>query len=62
LLALVFVVGILGIFSEGDQGGVLGAVFFIGLGVNFLWLLAASIVMLRSSPTSAPAGGAGSLT
>jgi hypothetical protein len=50
VLALVFVVGFLGIFSESDQGGALGAVFFIGLAVNFLWILAASIVMLRTGP------------
>jgi hypothetical protein len=49
-LAVVFVVGFLGVFSESDEGGVLGVIFFIGLLVNFLWVLAASILMLRASP------------
>jgi len=54
-LTAVFVIGFFGIFSEGDDGGVLGWIFFIGILVNFLWILATSIVMLRSQPT---AGGA----
>jgi hypothetical protein len=55
VLALLFVVGFLGIFSEDDEGGALGALFFIGLLVNFLWILATSIVMLRSRPVAARA-------
>jgi hypothetical protein len=51
-LVVVFVGGFLGIFSQSDEGGVLGGVFFIGLLVNFLWILAASIVMLRTSPAA----------
>jgi hypothetical protein len=57
LLAVVFVVGFLGVFSEDDEGGVLGVVFFIGFIVNVLWILAASIVMLRSSPAAREAAG-----
>jgi hypothetical protein len=53
-LAVTFPVALLGVFSKDDEGGVLGAVFFIALLVNFLWILAASIVMLRASP-AAPA-------
>jgi hypothetical protein len=53
VLVVVFVVGFAGIFSESDQGGALGTIFFIGLAVNFLWILAVSIVMLRSTPTEA---------
>jgi hypothetical protein len=53
VIALLFVVGFLGIFSESDEGGALGALFFIGLLVNFLWILATSIVMLRSRPVAA---------
>jgi Domain of unknown function (DUF4386) len=49
-LAVVFVVGFLGVFSESDEGGVLGVIFFIGLLFNFLWILATSILMLRASP------------
>jgi hypothetical protein len=49
-LSVVFVVSLLGIFSESDEGGVLGSIFFIALLVNFLWILAASMVMLRSRP------------
>jgi hypothetical protein len=54
LLVIVFMIGFLGIFSESDQGGALGTVFFIGLGVNFLWILAASIAMLRAGPAASP--------
>jgi hypothetical protein len=62
VLAFAFVVGFLGIFSEGDEGGVFGYLFFAGLVVNFFWILATSIVMLRSKPaapqTEAPASAA----
>jgi hypothetical protein len=54
VLALVFPLVLLAIFSKSDQGGVLGGVFFIAILVNFLWVLATSIVMLRD----ARAGGA----
>jgi hypothetical protein len=53
-LVAVFVVAFLGIFSESDEGGVLGGIFFGGILVNFLWILATSIVMLRAKPR--PAG------
>jgi hypothetical protein len=49
-LAVVFVVAFLGVFSRDDEGGVLGGIFFTGILVNFLWILAASILMLRASP------------
>jgi hypothetical protein len=49
-LAVVFVVAFLGVFSEDDEGGVLGVIFFIGILVNFLWILTTSIVMLQASP------------
>jgi hypothetical protein len=48
-LSVLFVFAFLGIFSEDDEGGVLGFVFFIGILLNFLWILATSIVMLRTS-------------
>jgi hypothetical protein len=54
-LAAVFVIAFLGIFSEDDDGGVLGGIFFLGILVNFLWILAASIIMLRSRPATATA-------
>ena len=57
-LAVVFPVVLLGVFSESDEGGVLGWIFFIAVLVNFLWVLATSIVMLRE----ARAGGAASPT
>jgi hypothetical protein len=60
-LVVVFVVGFLGIFSTDDQGGALGVVFFIGILINFLWILATSVVMLRTTPAGegvrAPAKG-----
>jgi hypothetical protein len=46
ILAVLFPITLLGIFSESDEGGVLGGVFFGAFIVNFLWILAASIVML----------------
>jgi hypothetical protein len=49
-LAVLFVVGFLGVFSEADDGGVLGVIFFVGVLVNFLWILVTSIVMLRAGP------------
>jgi hypothetical protein len=48
-LAVVFPLAQLGVFSEGDDGGALGAIFFIAILVNFLWVLATSIVMLREA-------------
>jgi len=48
-LAVTFPVALLAVFSESDEGGVLGAIFFIAILVNFLWILAASIVMLREA-------------
>jgi hypothetical protein len=60
-LAVAFVVGFLGIFSEGDEGGVLGYFFFAGILVNVLWILATSIVMLRSKPAATPSGAPGSV-
>jgi hypothetical protein len=47
LLAAVFVVAFFGIFSEDDEGGVLGGIFFVAILVNFIWILAASVVLLR---------------
>jgi hypothetical protein len=53
LLAAVFPITFLGIFSESDDGGVLGGIFFLALLVNFLWILATSVVMLRRSEARA---------
>jgi hypothetical protein len=44
--AAVFAVSMLGLFSDNDDGGVLGIVFFMALLAQFLWVVAASIVML----------------
>jgi hypothetical protein len=57
-LAVLFPVASFGIFSESDDGGVLGGIFFIGLLINFIWILATSIVMLRARPTAAVGGQA----
>jgi hypothetical protein len=56
-LVAVFVVTFLGIFSDSDDGGVLGGIFFVGILVNFLWILATSIVMLRARPGAERAAG-----
>jgi hypothetical protein len=47
LLAAVFVVAFLGIFAKSDEGGVLGGIFFVAILVNFIWILAASVMLLR---------------
>jgi hypothetical protein len=52
VLAIVFPLALLGLFSEADEGGVLGGVFFGALLVNFLWILITSIVMVRGSSIS----------
>src|SRR5687768_1705494 len=57
-LAALFVVAFVGVFSTDDEGGVLGAIFFIGILVNFLWTLATSIVMLRARPAAEGVGAA----
>jgi len=54
-LAVLFPIAALAIFSEDDEGGVFGGIFFAAFIVNFLWVLAASIVMLRDRPRAAPA-------
>jgi hypothetical protein len=48
-LAVAFPITLLAVFSESDEGGALGGIFFICILVNFLWVLATSIVMLRES-------------
>ena len=57
-LALLFPICFFGIFSESDDGGVLGGIFFLGIVINFFWIRATSIVMLTSSSTSTPPGQA----
>jgi hypothetical protein len=52
-LAVVFVVTLLGVFSEDEDGGVLGGIFFIALLVNFLWIFAAGIGLLRPGEPAA---------
>ena len=47
-LAVLFPVAFFGIFSESDDGGVLGGIFFIGILINFIWILATSVAMLRA--------------
>jgi hypothetical protein len=55
-LAVVFPLALLAVFSESDEGGVLGGIFFAAILVNFLWILATSVVMLREGST--PVAGA----
>lgn len=49
--AAVFVVALLGVFSRDDEGGPLGIVFFLALMLQFLWVLAASIVLMGATRT-----------
>jgi len=55
-LAVLFPICFFGIFSESDDGGILGGIFFLGILINFIWILATSIVMLRSRTGATPAG------
>jgi hypothetical protein len=48
LVALAYVVGLLGVFDADHEGGALGILVFIGLLVSFLWVLVTSIFMLRA--------------
>ena len=50
-IGLVFLVSLLGMFSENDEGGVLGFVYFIDLLASLLWGLATSVVMLMRTRT-----------
>jgi hypothetical protein len=57
LLGAVFLVSLLAVLSADDEGGPLGAVFFITLMVSMLWVLAASIALLREPRTATAAIG-----
>jgi hypothetical protein len=48
-LAIVFPIALLGIFSEDDEGGALGVIFFIALLVNFVWILVTSVLMWQEA-------------
>jgi hypothetical protein len=46
-----FLVSLLGVFSSDNEGGPLGIVFFVALMLQFLWVLAASILLIgRAGP------------
>jgi len=47
LIALVLLIALFGMFSEDDEGGPLGIVYFLDLLASLLWALATSILMLR---------------
>ena len=49
ILTLAFVVGSIGLATTSDDGGAFGAIGWIGLLVNFIWVLAVSIWMLRDT-------------
>lgn len=51
VLATVFPLSALGIFSHGDdEGGALGVVFSFAVIVNFLWILVVSALLVRQPP------------
>ena len=56
LIAALFVIASLGVFSKDDEGGALGFVFFLVFLLNLLWILATSILMLRERPAARPVG------
>jgi hypothetical protein len=52
-----FLVSLLGVMSEDDEGGPLGLVFFVDLTVSILWVAATSVALLREpSRAGAPSG------
>jgi hypothetical protein len=54
-IAVLNVVGLLGLFSDDDEGGALGVLVFIGFLLGLAWTLATSIVMLMRRPAATPA-------
>jgi hypothetical protein len=61
-LAIAFPIALLGIFSEDDEGGALGVIFFIALLVNFVWILVTSVLMWQAAKrvgAGAPPAGRG---
>jgi hypothetical protein len=50
--AAIFLVALLGVFSGDDEGGPLGIVFFLALLAQFLWVIAASVVMIGDARRS----------
>jgi hypothetical protein len=57
-LALLFTIALLGIFSEDYEGPLFGILLPIGLLAHLLWLLAASVLMLRRAGRADRDGGA----
>ena len=58
MLAAGFAVGSIGIATTAEDGGALAGVAFICILLNFLWVLAASIAMLRDTATTVASRGA----
>jgi hypothetical protein len=54
VFAAFFAVTMLGLFSDDEEGGALGIAFFLGLLAQFLWVVAASVVMIGRARTAAP--------
>jgi hypothetical protein len=52
VFAVLFAVTMFGLFSDDEEGGPLGIVFFIGLLAQFLCVIAASVVMIGRGRTS----------
>jgi MFS family permease len=50
VLATVFPLSALAVFSEDEEGGVLGGIFFFAVIVNFLWILVVSALLVRQPP------------
>ncbi len=46
LVAVVYIIGLFGVFDADHEGGALGFLVFIGLLVSLLWVLATSVLML----------------
>lgn len=60
-LALLFTIAALGIFSEDYEGPLFGVLLPLGLLAHLLWILAASVVMLRhAGPAVAHMGASAS--
>jgi hypothetical protein len=54
VFAGLFAVTLLGLFSDDEEGGALGIAFFLALLAQFLWVVAASVVMIGRAHAAAP--------
>jgi hypothetical protein len=54
LVVALILVGMLGVFSEDDDGGVLGGIVFVGFLLSLLWILVTSVLVLMGREAGRP--------